>query len=397
MLFRSTITVTTQSAHGLTAGQAIYVVATTATTNAPNGSYAVLTTPTTNTFTYSTASTVGTPTGTINANYNNTGGAANGFAVNTVTVSGAVTSVTINAAGSNYLAGDVYSLSGGTNGAVKITSVGVTGNVTGVQVFSGGTGYTNASAVATTALYSCNTVFARTWGVSVHRAFDGGVTFTAGYPYHGNQLIRQTRRYFRYQSGKGIQMSTGSNLCNSLQVDSMTSSGTTVTVTTKFVHNVNTGCVILVSGADQTAYNGTFTVTSIPTDTSLTYTAGSTPSSTTATTQNSFNVQPYRWYGASVRLGMFDHQNGFFFEYDGQTLYAVRRSSTTQIPGYISTLYNGTQAVTGVGTSFTKQLKPGDFISIRGMTHTILGIERDRKSTRLNSSHEWISRMPSSA
>jgi hypothetical protein len=377
----TTATVTTQAAHGLTAGQAIYVVGTTASTNPPNGSYAVLTTPTSNTFTYSTANATGTPTGTVAANYNNTGGSASGFTVNTTVVSGAVTAVVVNGAGANYLAGDIYSLGGGTGGQVKITSVGTTGNVTGVQVFAGGSGYTAASAVATTALYSANTVFARTWGTSVHRAFDGGVTFTAGYPYHGNQLIRQTRRYFRYQSGKGIQMSTGSNLCNSLQVDGMTASGTTVTVTTKFVHNINTGCVIIISGADQSAYNGTFTVTSIPSDTSFTYTAASTPSPTTATTANSFGAQPYRWYGASVRLGMFDSQNGFFFEYDGQTLYAVRRSSTTQLPGYISTLYNGQQAVTGTGTSFTKQLKPGDFISIRGMTHTVVGIESDTSMT----------------
>ena len=32
-----------------------------------------------------------------------------------------------------------------------------------------------------------------------------------------------------------------------------------------------------------------------------------------------------------------------------------------------------------------------------GIIHRNLAIEEDRKSTRLNSSHEWISRMPSSA
>ena len=33
----------------------------------------------------------------------------------------------------------------------------------------------------------------------------------------------------------------------------------------------------------------------------------------------------------------------------------------------------------------------------QGITAVCLLSERDRKSTRLNSSHEWISRMPSSA
>lgn len=290
----STVTVTTTHSHGLTAGQAIYIVGTTATTNPPNGAWFVKTTPTSNTFTFDSA--VGAPTGTITA-------------------------------------------------------------------------VLNAS------------VYARTWGTSIHRAYDGGVTFSAGYPYHGNQLIRQTRRYFRYQSGKGIQFSTGSNLCSPFQVDSMTASGVTVTVNTKFPHNINAGAIIKVAGADQTAYNGTFTVTGIPTDTSFTFTALTAPSPTTATSVSGFVVQPVQWYGASLRIGMFDHQNGFFFEYDGQTLYAVRRSSTTQLVGFLSTLANGSQVCTGTNTKWTEMLSPGDFIVIRGMSYTVTSVESNTSMT----------------
>jgi len=290
----TTVTVTTTNAHGLTVGQAIYVVGTTGT-NPPNGSWYVQKTPTSNTFTFDS-----TPTGTS----------------------------------------------------------------------SGITTLNNAS------------IYPRTWGSSIHRAYDGGVTFTAGYPYHGNQLIRQTRRYFRYQSGKGIQFSTGSNMCSPFQTDSLTASGTTVTVNTKFVHNVYTGAVIKVSGADQSAYNGTFTVTAVPTDTSFTYTALSTPP-TTATSIAAFGytVQPYQWYGASLRIGMFDAQNGFYFEYDGQTLYAVRRSSTTQLVGYLSSLANGGQVCTGVNTKWSEALIPGDYVVIRGMSHTVVSIESNTSMT----------------
>jgi hypothetical protein len=56
------------------------------------------------------------------------------------------------------------------------------------------------------------TLYARPSGWVETRAFDGSVNFTAGAAVPNQQLIRQTRRYFRYQSGKGIQFSTGSVL-----------------------------------------------------------------------------------------------------------------------------------------------------------------------------------------
>ena len=39
------------------------------------------------------------------------------------------------------------------------------------------------------------------------------------------------------------------------------------------------------------------------------------------------------WTDSFVRGGMFDDQNGMSLEYDGQALYAVRRSSTLQLAG----------------------------------------------------------------
>lgn len=293
-----TVTVTTSVAHGLSPGQAIFIVGTTSSGNPPNGTFYVQTTPNAQTFTFNTTGSTGTNNGAITA----------------------------------VLNGSIYP---------------------------------------------------RTWGSSIHRAFDGGVAFTAGYPYHGNQLIRQTRRYFRYQSGKGIQFSTGSNLCSPLQTESLTASGSTVTVTVKYVHNLGVGAVIRVSGADQSEYNGTFTVTAIPSDTTFTYTALASPTVSPATSivANGFIVQPFTWFGAAIRIGMFDSQNGIFFEYDGQTLFAVRRSTTTQIPGYVSTVTQGSQTVTGIGSTWSKSLTPGDFIALRGSTYKVLTIESDTSMT----------------
>jgi hypothetical protein len=60
------------------------------------------------------------------------------------------------------------------------------------------------------------------------------------------------------------------------------------------------------------------------------------------------------WHGSSVRAGMFEDPNGMFWEYDGQTLFAVRRQSTFQTAGTIWTVPQS-QVLTGVlsGTTGT--------------------------------------------
>jgi len=218
-------------------------------------------------------------------------------------------------------------------------------------------------------------IYPRALGYVQHRPFDGGVQFSNVSPYHGYQVVRQTRRQFRYQSGKGIQFSTGSILKPALAVDTITSSGTTVTVTTKYSHGILTGSTITVSGCTETAYNGTFTVTGAATPLTLTYTALSTPTASPATGFPQ-TVSPQTWYGSANRVGMFDSQNGFFFEYDGQTLSVVKRSSTTQISGFASVV-NGNGAVAGTSTKFSSQLKPGDAIVIRGQTYFVQTITSD--------------------
>ena len=217
-----------------------------------------------------------------------------------------------------------------------------------------------------------NVIFARPAGYVENRSFDGGVAFTAGGSVPNTQLIRQTRRYFRYQSGKGLQFSTGTSLCPTLIVTSITASGSTATVTTRYAHNLAPGCVIVVLGIDQGSYNGRFAVVTTPTPTSFTYTMENAPSVTTATGRQ-IRINALNWFGSSNRVGMFDQQNGLFFEYDGQMLYAVTRSSTLQISGSVA-VTQGSSAVTGTNTQFATQLLVGDFIVIRGQTYRVLSI-----------------------
>lgn len=206
-------------------------------------------------------------------------------------------------------------------------------------------------------------------GYVQHRPFDGGVQFSNVSPYQGYQVIRQTRRQFRYQSGKGIQFSTGSILKPAVFLDNLTRSGTTVTATTKYPHGLLPGASVKVAGAVDTAYNGTFTVVTAATPLTFTYTALSTPSASPATGWP-ITISPNSWYGSNNRVGMFDHQNGFFFEFDGQTLYCVKRSSTGQISGSVA-VTNGSASIVGTGTKFASELVPGDFIVIRGMSYIV--------------------------
>lgn len=221
-------------------------------------------------------------------------------------------------------------------------------------------------------------LYVRPQGSFLHRPADGGVIFGTAAGSNYGEAYRQTRRYFRYQSGKGIQMSSGTILKPYAGIDSITSSGTTVTVATKEKHCIQPGTTVKIGGCDQSAYNGTFVVNNILGYNKFSYTALTTPSSTLATGNPYASIES--WYGAQNRLGMFDNQNGVFFEYDGTTLYAVRRNSTTQLSGKVN-VTNGSDTVTQSAaefpTYFNKQLIPGDSIVIRGQSYKVSNVISD--------------------
>ena len=232
-------------------------------------------------------------------------------------------------------------------------------------------------------------VYVRPQGQFLHRPFDGGVIFSSNAQSNFETATRQTRRYFRYQSGKGIQVSSGTILKPNLQIDSLTASGisigSTITVQTKEQHNIQAstpGTTITISGANETGYNGTYNVTSVTGYNTFQVTATAGLTSTTAS--GLYNCSVSGWYGCSNRLGTFDAQNGIFFEFDGQTLYAVRRNSTYQLAGKVSVI----SGVSTVGqtnstfpTVFSKQLNIGDFIVLRGQSYRVVDIASDTSMT----------------
>ena len=226
--------------------------------------------------------------------------------------------------------------------------------------------------------YYLSQIALRPDGYNLHKPFDGGVDITAGTSPNG-RIARQTRKYFRYQSGKGIQTSFAINFNPPKLVKNLIrASGNTAIVDTQEQHNLSVGDTIIIKDATVSTgvnyYNGTFLVTSVPDPFQFQYVMEGTP--TDIRTGGFPTYVRESWTDSYVRGGMFDDQNGFFFEYDGQNLNAVRRSSTKQIAGDIN-VTRGSQIVTGEGTSFTTQLSVGEKIVIRGQSYLITEISSD--------------------
>ena len=227
--------------------------------------------------------------------------------------------------------------------------------------------------IASTSHFVESKVYARPDGYAIHRPFDGGVEIAAGTaPY--SHITRQTRKYFRYQSGKGIQTSLAINFNPPVTFETLTASGTTATATTKYPHRLSVDTQISVFGSTDTTYNGDQTVATIVDDFTFTFTLSSTPVTTIPGGIIKYNVEGYS--GAYTRAGMFDSQNGFFFEFDGSTLYCVRRSSTTQLSGTV-TASNNSGTIIGVDTNFNGQLTAGDRVVLRGQTYKVVKIDNN--------------------
>lgn len=281
-----------------------------------------------------------------------------------------------------------------------------------------------------------------------HRVYDGGVQLVGGLePFQS--LIRQTHTQFRYQSGKGLQMSSGTNFNPPNDISSLTLSNNIITVncvrphgfvnnifsnvkiitanvssgnnyyngnafnifsvndaltfTYKYASNVFTGS--LVSGSQYVGDSTTNTRIqnnwfnqndNVLSSTNVSFITGVNKTANTITLSSAIGSPPFEVYpfmssntstgfpkyivnntgNVYVRVGMFDAQNGLFFEYSNNTLYCCRRNSTTQIGGRVNIVKNSSTVI-GIGTSFTKQVNIGDFIVIRGISYKVTFIQSD--------------------
>ena len=346
---------------------------------------------------------------------------------------------------------------------------------------------------------SSGVIYARTEGVAIHRYFDGGVQINPGTSAPNAQIIRQTRKYFKYQSGKSVQFSTGilflpvyeinDTAVDTIQFDNSkyvskieisgveyTSNGTYTrgyNVDTSYQNNQSTtfygpsGNEIYLSGNnsgtqywtlwDATLSASTYQNTSTPISAISTGNWVRRAGGGTVTANNTisrgynfydFIIDTVQYHGfskadefresayietvgfelsaqasrnpyngffavsdvvnskqfkvrmpasdnnpfptsdlnpggiglvrvknfneATVRSGLFDEQNGIFFEYDGKDLYCVKRQSTTPLAGTMTaTLGNPLLSSFDGNCRFKSQLTAGDFIVIRGQSYLV--------------------------
>lgn len=290
-------------------------------------------------------------------------------------------------------------------------------------------------------------IYVRPDGFFLHRPFDGGMEIgTSKSP--NSKISRQTRKYFRYQSGKGIQTSfainftpqiplislsytpegsqvivsaTGTSGNNFITVSSNTGiiidmpvsgtgisvgsrvktiNGTKITLTSicssavsgnvtfgvvhyatataNKPHNLSETLEIIVSEGSSVDYRGLYQQIRIVDEFVLKYILPAAPSNSSSGGFPTIGVP--RWSDCFIRAGMFDEQNGFYFEYDGSGLNCVRRSSVQQLPGKISVV-KGSSIVIGTDTAFTSQLLKGDYVVIRGMSYKVVKITNSTQLT----------------
>jgi hypothetical protein len=196
--------------------------------------------------------------------------------------------------------------------------------------------------------------------------------------------VRQTKKVFRYQSGKGFLWSSGTLFCPNNDITSLTATGTAITSIITIVMSVShgapqIGATIIIRGVSTSGYNGTYTVASVIDHLTVTVVANQVLGATTAVLGFQPRFVMSQWHGSSVRAGPFDDQNGLFWEYDGQTLFVVKRSSTFQIAGTCLVTQNGQTLTddpldTSNPTRFVDQFRVGDRFTLRGMTHTVTSI-----------------------
>jgi len=238
-------------------------------------------------------------------------------------------------------------------------------------------------------------VYPRPDSFFIHRPFDGGVQLGTGGPQHGAQAIRQSKKYIRYQSGKGIMYTTGALFAPSYDLRSVTADGVEVNSlitieTDDNDHGVQEGGVVRLLGIETPGYNSgpktaippefDYEVVNVIDERTFQVRSKRRLGATTATLGFSAQMSVVSWHGATVRSGIFDDQNGIFWEFDGTQISVVQRTGTQQLAGTIALTVDN-NLVTGTNTRFRDQLKAGDRIIIKGMTHVVSHVNSQSEIT----------------
>lgn len=198
----TTVTVTTNVNHGLQVGQAI--TCQNANSAFCNGVFFITSTPTLDSFTYTTYGSV------TNGNIFQAQFYIPNVLPCTLTGNGSnsiVTITTISPAEHGFAIGNNPQIRI-VNAPDKFAAVVADATVTGATTMT----YNGVTTIGSGQFNAA--VFFQGRGFVQHRPFDGGCNMTTNSTQASEAVTRQTRRYFRYQSGKGFQTSFGIRLKN---------------------------------------------------------------------------------------------------------------------------------------------------------------------------------------
>ena len=221
-----------------------------------------------------------------------------------------------------------------------------------------------------------------------HRPLDGGTNIGINSPVWGFEATRQTRKYFRYQSGKGMMFTTGTQFnpvftaANIVANATAVSSSAAITVVTTNEHGLQRGANVSIYNVGTSGYNNYYLVNNINSAYSFTVMAKTDLGSaqptflgnSTTDSRTQARVVVSNWQGAKVRSGMFDDTNGIFWEYDGQYLWAVKRSATYDGSGTVTVQINDNKVNGDSNSRFADTLRAGDIIQIRGMNYDVIQV-----------------------
>ena len=246
---------------------------------------------------------------------------------------------------------NAHGLSPGTPLTANSSGAAFNGNFFVSNILSANSFNVVTTGTLTTASAANSNIYMNPFSYALHRPFDGGVLLSPAQPSYGASIIRQSKKVFRYQSGKGLLWSSGTLFCPNNDIASINVSGLTtgsnITVVSSVPNGLpQAGATIIIKGVTTANINGTYTVSSIVESTTANVVSTAPIGTLTPVLGDQPRFIMSNWHGSSVRAGCFDDQNGLFWEYDGQTLFVVRRSSTFQLTGTVTTSV-GSQLLTG--------------------------------------------------
>jgi len=180
--------------------------------------------------------------------------------------------------------------------------------------------------------------------------------------------------------------SNHSSMFGRIIVEATPAATTIVTGTTKYPHGLTRTSAVKIKGATDNAFNGTFNVRAF-TEFTFSYYLTAPPTSSIPDGIISYNIDG--WANSAVRCGLFDYQNGMFYEFDGQDLYTVRRSSVQQLTGTVN-VTAGSNILSGTDTNFSGQLAVGGRVVIRGGSYKITHIP-DKTTMHVQPAYKGVS------